>query len=975
MRLLSTKIIIVLWVIFLPMNAMAQDAGSLFSIGQSLYENAQYEQAANNFKESGQLYLQQKDSIKWVRSSYRYGDAMMSAGNIQEGLNALLSIDEHKPKQTPLDLKALIKNYIGWAYRQLEQYDNSKEYYLHAIELADISGDSVLIGRLNNNISYPYLYSGDYERAFSYQKKAKEIYESAGEDYRLSFVLNGMFSTLYQLGLHSQGDKYIRQSAAIREDIGNPNLLDVAYHNMAANFNALGKRDSAIIYYQKSLELSQMLQNPFDITQTLMNIGDLYKHSGDHENALLYYDEALVYNRETNRPESIARNISKIADIASLEGDYQTAEAFINDAFSALESAPNSTLEPELHLELAELHLIQSNYSEAEQNIQQGLQAVDGKNIPSVKIEGQRLLGKLHRQKGNFEESLNYYNNAHKISSRQFVQENIASTIDLAKAYRKVNPDSAFILADRAFELIDSVRTNVVDLNFKAGFFSDHAIFYNEVAEWYLAVRNNPEKALELVGYAKSRVLMDELAEAENKIFDTLDETALIKKQQLLKGIDRLHQQINSAQDPAEQQLLRTELRDLEFRYQTYLNELRQQVPKWKNFDYPEPLTPKQVMAMLDKETALVEYAFSDENLIRFFVTHDDISASVYNGIEDTTAAELLTGQVRLFRDHVTAGGSLADLSEVSDPLFNTLFPHQQAQANPRISQLVIIPDASLSFLPFEALYDGSQYLIEKYNIKYLPAASIYPLLQSPHRVTESQLFAVAGSGFESGDNLISQTSSQSNFASLPFTLLEVDSILVNFDRYNVLKNEDVTEAYLKSQNLGDYQFLHFATHGTIDEVNPSQSGLILSKRTETESLFGEDGFLNSSEIAGLTLNADLVVLSACNTGMGKIVTGEGLLGLQRSFLSAGASSVMVSLWNVFDRSTSIFMSSFYKNMLAHQHEDYGLWEQTLDWFGMHTHPVFDYKANALRDTKLAMIKHPYYNHPIHWAPFVLIGK
>lgn len=955
--------------------AQTSSPDSLFSLAQNFYSQAKYEEAAILFEEASSFYLQNSDSLNWMDSKVREADAWLNSGEVQKGLELLLTTSKHTPQNATKSLKASIHETLGRIYRELEQYEISIGHYLSSIEFANASQDSLLIATLNNNISYPYLYSGDYESALSYQKKAKNMYEVLGKEYELSFVLNGMFATLRDLGLHTQANKYIRQSLMIRERIGNPNLMDIAYHNIAVSYNDLGKPDSAIIYYQKSLELSRMLQNPFDITQTLINIGDLYKRSGDHENALLYYDEALGYNRQTNRPESIAKNISKIAEIALLEKNYQTAEAFINDAFSELEGTTNSTFEPELYLELAELHLLQNNYSEAEKNIRQSLQATDGKNLPSLKIEGQRLLGKLHREMGDFNESLGYYKSAYSISSKEYIEGNIASTMDLAKAYLKVNPDSAFIFADQAFELIDSVRTNVVDLNFKAGFFREYAVFYNEVAEWYISVKNNPEKALELVGHAKSRVLMDELAEAENKILNTLDETELIKKQQLLKQIDRLHQQIDNSEDPSDQQLLRKELRDLEFSYQTYLNELRQQVPEWKNFKYPEPLSPDEVMAMLDRETALIEYAFSEENLLRFFITNDDISATIISGIQDTSATKLLTEQVRNFRLHITSSSSLSELSGISDPLFKSLFPLQQVQAEPRISQLLIIPEGSLSFLPFEALYDGSEYLIEKYNIKYLPTASIYPLLRSPHRITESQLFAVAGSGFESGDNLTTQTRSQGNYASLPFTLLEVDSIVVNFDQFKVLKNEDVTEAYLKSQNLGDYQFLHFATHGTIDEINPSQSGLILSKRTETESLFGEDGFLNSSEIAGLTLNADLVTLSACNTGMGKIVTGEGLLGLQRAFLSAGASSVMVSLWNVFDRSTSVFMSNFYKSMLAHQYEDYGLWSQTLDWFGMHTHPVFDYKAKALRDTKLAMIEHPYYNHPIHWAPFILIGK
>jgi len=127
--------------------------------------------------------------------------------------------------------------------------------------------------------------------------------------------------------------------------------------------------------------------------------------------------------------------------------------------------------------------------------------------------------------------------------------------------------------------------------------------------------------------------------------------------------------------------------------------------------------------------------------------------------------------------------------------------------------------------------------------------------------------------------------------------------------------------------------------------------------------------------MSSLKLAANLVVLSACNTGFGKVVPGEGLLGLQRSFLKAGASSVMVSLWSIYDRSTAVFMSNFYENLNSFEKEEFGWWEKTLQFVGLYNTPLFDYKAKAIRDAKLKMLEHPYYNHPVYWAPFILIGK
>jgi CHAT domain-containing protein len=419
---------------------------------------------------------------------------------------------------------------------------------------------------------------------------------------------------------------------------------------------------------------------------------------------------------------------------------------------------------------------------------------------------------------------------------------------------------------------------------------------------------------------------------------------------------------------------MKNKLKDLEFKHQSFVNEIRQGIPEWKNFEYPEPLTAGDVMAMIPEHSAIIEYAYTEQQLMVFLITPENVYSTIIDEVDGQEPNEYFTEQISTFREAISQQLPVNSLNEISYPLYRLLIEKMLNTSNEPVKNMVIVPEGNLTFLPFEALYNGSNYLIQDINLKYLPSASIYPFIQAPHRSTQFDMLALAGSGFVDG-SLTSEVSSQTDFASLPSTLLEVDAIGKSFDDAKILKNDDVTEAGLKSHDLSQFRFLHFATHGNIDEINPSQSGLILSKKADVESLFGEDGYLNSTEISGLSLNADLVTLSACNTGMGKIITGEGLIGLQRSFLTAGSSAVMVSLWSIYDRSTADFMAEFYSRLKIHEATDYGMLDRTLDWFGFYEHPLFDYKVKALQDAKLAMIDHPYYNHPVHWAPFILIGK
>lgn len=954
-------------------KAQVANPDSIYSMAHEQYLKAEYDQSSINFQRSADAYLQLSDSLNWANSLLRKSDSMMNRGNVREALDLLLEVNQKLPSNSTPKLIAATNRNLGRLYRELQQYDKAKEYYQIGIEYAEASGDSSMIAILNNNIAFPYLYTGDYDKAISYQQKAKTMYESLGNDYALSFVLNGIFLTLRDLNLHEQANTYIRESMALREDLDNPDLKDVSYHNMALNFNDLGKRDSAIIFYHKSLEISRMLDNPFDITQTLLNIGLMYEQSGDYDNALAYYNEALQTNYKTERPVSISNNLMRLANVAILNDDLDNARTFYNEALSWLEQTNSPKTHADLYLNLATLEIRSQNFESAKGYISEAFYLSDENGFQAQQIQAYTLLGELYNLTGEPRNSLNEYKKAYQLSKQRTLPNRIIPSIDLAKAYHSTDSDSAFLYAEEAFALIDSIRTNVAGLTFRSGLFSQYAGFYNEVASWYVKDKNY-EKAYDLIESAKARVLMDELAEAENKFLQQLDESTLIRKQQMSKKIDQLYNQIYEAENDDDIQILNDQLRDLEFKYQSFINEIRQNIPEWRRFEYPEPLTSEQIMALIPDGAAILEYAYAGQDLMIFLVTSDELRSVIVEDLSGNAPKDHLTELISSYRDKIIGQSPITELNVLSQPLYEILVKLPLSTTDTQIDNLLIVPEGNLTFLPFEALHTGHNYLIEELNIKYLPSASIYPFIQSPHRTTQFDMLAVAGSGFTE-NSLGTEVSSQNNFASLPSTLIEVESIIKAFSNTKILKNDDVTEAGLKSHDLSQFRFLHFATHGNIDEVNPSQSGLILSKKADVESLFGEDGYLNSSEISGLTLNADLVTLSACNTGMGKVVTGEGLIGLQRSFLSAGASSVMVSLWSIYDRSTADFMSEFYSMLKTHESADYGIVNRTLDWFGIYEHPLFDYKAKAMRDAKLAMISHPYYSHPIHWAPFILIGK
>ncbi|MBN2135111.1 MAG: CHAT domain-containing protein, partial [Acidobacteria bacterium] len=296
---------------------------------------------------------------------------------------------------------------------------------------------------------------------------------------------------------------------------------------------------------------------------------------------------------------------------------------------------------------------------------------------------------------------------------------------------------------------------------------------------------------------------------------------------------------------------------------------------------------------------------------------------------------------------------------------------------------LIVIPDEILFYLPFDVLKDNKgKYMVESYNITYTPSATSMKLISKQELKRDLSLLAVANPAHEFLPEK-EKTSEKTDTRDFDFNLVnqplpnaekEVSGISSFFDKNKkmTLVGKEAKEETIKSIDLKKFRFLHFATHGILDEEKPLRSGLLLAIDRDPK----EDGILQYREIYDLKTNADLVVLSACKTGLGKIIKGDGLIGMSRGFLVSGSKSVIVSLWNVADYSTAILMQEFYRGLVR-------------DGFT---------KAEALRKSKIALMKFTGetssergitgisgsrqsvkkkvdFSHPYFWASFIIMGS
>lgn len=388
---------------------------------------------------------------------------------------------------------------------------------------------------------------------------------------------------------------------------------------------------------------------------------------------------------------------------------------------------------------------------------------------------------------------------------------------------------------------------------------------------------------------------------------------------------------------------------------------------------FSQPAKIKQLQQQMNgRAESIMEFDLGEDRSFVWLISAQDFSFEILPGREEI---EL---RVRQYIDGLSkAPPSLFLQAELrkqrvrADELFTLLFGKLANKLTPN-SNLIVIPDGLLNYLPFETLVNGGRYLLEDYQISYLPSASLIELLHAaPSASTDTEadqpsllafgdpLFTPLAKRTDTGKKppvssgegaSRSWGANAANLASLPRTRDEIEYIarLLPKERSHLYLGRESTEGAFKREKLRKYKWIHLATHSLIDDLNPDRSAVVLTSTGDPT----EDGLLQAAEVMDLELDSDLVVLSACETGRGRMSAGEGIIGLSRAFLIAGARSLVVSQWPVSDISTAQLMQGFYERLVK----------------GNKT-------AAALRQAKLKMLnggketRHPYY-----WAPFISIA-
>lgn len=833
---------------------------------------------------------------------------------------------------------------IGAAYLRQSSNDEARSAFQRALALAQEAKAPLLAASAWNAIATIELNEGEGEKALEHAKNALRLAEELDSPSVQAAALTTMGSVYRRWGELPAAQKHFSEALAINRRSGSSADVAKVLVHLFSVYQDLGEMERALQEYNQVLVIHRAAGDKGWETNTLMSIGQVHLKLGDPQTALSSFESALAISLGKN-PKHAGFALHSIGVARLALG--QTAEAVeaLEKALPLRREARDLHGEASTLVELGGAYQKQGDLERGESSLRQGLDLA--RRMDSWYVEASALLGlaRLGRDRG-----------------------------DLEGALREIR---------QAISILESVRSDLPDDRLRSSFFASKRSYYELYIDLLMRLETRSpgqgyaSKALEISEAARARSLLDllaagrlvtqgiapELRRQEVELADRLSET----QRKLLKEI--------SSDKPEEAGIasLRATLTRIEDQRSDLVWKIQQAHPRYAGIRYPSPLGFPEIQEHLDGETALLEYALGEEGSYLFVVTREGLQVLLL------PKAEEIREQVRMARNGLVTlnrrnrSGYIRAAHELYEDLIAPALPALQGKR-----RLLIAPDGALHFLAFEALLteDASgredadlPYLLWRFAVSYVPSASVLSLLAQPDAPVAAggespkRFLAFADPVYSSAEKREDGAPAWSGApegrgpldAPTPLPRLQGTSQEVSriASRYRpaevkIYQGEEANEENVKGNPLVETaRTLHFAAHGLVDERQPELSGLFLTPRSQDD-----DGLLQVYEIFNLSLRADLVVLSACDTGLGKLVASEGLVGLTRAFLYAGAPSVVVSLWRVRDDTAPDLMVGFYANL-----------ERLGD------------KAEALRQAKLAMIREGEHAHPYHWAPFILVGE
>jgi CHAT domain-containing protein/chaperonin cofactor prefoldin len=710
-------------------------------------------------------------------------------------------------------------------------------------------------------------------------------------------------------GQFSKAIAHATKALEIGEKLKSPYLQAAAIYHLQQAYQ--GVRDSAKRkeWIERGSEVAKQIPNEarrqYMRADFARELGTLLLQEGKKEEAIQNLSDstdsldrqvALLKNRRTQNPNSVrflnANESSLVYGLYWLGIAYQRAGR-VDDSIQTYErgiraiknSGAKTPTEFYFYRGLGDLYLGKKEYSKALENLDQALAMAEKMRIPQYVYLASSEMGDLYLQTQKAAEAIPFYK--------------------------------------KAVENVESIRSLLDSEEFRSSYFEDKRTTYGGLILAYARTKNF-EEAFNYSERARSRAFLDILG---SKVQLARSGTLLEQERALQARISVLQAMIaGEGSEESERPGLRRDLDDAQKSYNEFLAEVRKENKEQASLMNVEPLTLKQVRELLDPGVTMLEYFVLRQSVFLWVVERDRLRfVSVPISRTD------LVSKIRWFRDKIYQLGEKEESRSYSQELYKLLI--EPALPQIRGKDLLIIPHDVLHYLPFQSLMSAEgKYLVQDYSIYYLSSASLMQFTKEKRRANRTDEKALALGNPDLNDAAYD----------LRFAEREVREIARDYPKSTVLVGAQATKAKVISLSPNN-DILHFAVHAQFNQEDPTSSALLLAREGQG------DGKLKVGEIFSLNLKADLVVLSACETGLGKVSNGDEIIGLTRAFIYAGTPSIITTLWKVNDQASYELMREFYSNLKTMK------------------------KDQALRQAQLKTMKE--FPEPFFWAAYELTGE
>jgi CHAT domain-containing protein/tetratricopeptide (TPR) repeat protein len=799
---------------------------------------------------------------------------------------------------------------------QASQFRDALQSWQQALSLYREIGDRAKEGRMLNNIGLVYRKLGQYSQALEQYQQALLIRREVGDRAGEGTTLNNIGLIYDSLGQYSQALEQYPQALSIHREVGNRVGEGTTLNNIGLAYAKLGQYSQALEQYQQALLIIREVGDRAKEGRMLNNIGAVYADLGQYPQALEQYQQALLISREVGNRVGEGTTLNNIGLVYADLGQYLQALEQYQQALLIIREVGDRAKEGGTLNNIGAGYANLGHYSQALEQYQQAL--LISREVGDRAGAGTTLnnIGLVYADLGQYLQALEQYQQALLIIREVGDRATEGTTLSNLGHVLFVsgNVEAAIKMLFDAVEVLESLRSSELADAAKVSLFDTQFGTY-ETLQQALITQKQLEAALEVAERGRARAFAELLAQ---RLAPQSDSLATSISKPSIAQMKQIAREQNSTL--VEYSIIRAPVK-VEGREQ------------WQ---------PSKLYIWVVSPTGKIDFRSVDLTATGVPFTALPNLTRQAMGARGRGAAPLLPPQIGQQTEQ-----SKLRLQQLHQLLIEPIADLLPTDPN---APLVFIPQDELFLIPFPALQDANgQYLIQKHTVLTSPSIQVLGLTQQSSQSRSLDPSEVLIVGNPTMPSLPSQPPNlPQQLPSLPGTQQEAIAIAQQFRTQPLLGNAATETAIV--QRMSKARVIHLATHGLLEYGDPKTSGVRdIPGAIALAPTVGEDGLLTSSEILNLKLNNSLVVLSACDTGRGDI-TGDGVIGLSRSLLSAGASSVIVSLWKVPDDSTGALMTEFYTQLQQQPN-----------------------RAQALRQAMLKTMAD--YPDPIDWAGFTLIGE